>query len=121
MSKKNKVSSFAHTAQKTPRFPIPVPDINNMDDIGYFPDELLHDKISRLEGERTRLLELRLEPTPWEVELAYLRREQQIRKTRSERHDQYVKELSAQGDDGYFGSQFDATPATVNVSTRILN
>ena len=122
MSKKNKAMSFTHVPQKAaPRFPIPVPDINNMDDVGYFPDEVLHDKISRLESERTRLLELRLEPIPWEVELAYLRREQQIRKTRSERHDQYVKELSAQGDDGYYGSHYDATPATVNVSTRILN
>lgn len=122
MSKKNKATvAVTGTTQRTPRFPIPVPELNNMDDVGYYPDEVLHDKINRLESERGRLLELKLEPIPWEVELAYLRREQQIRKSRIEKHEQYVRELSAQGDDGFYTVSYDITPNNVNTSSRVLN
>jgi hypothetical protein len=62
-----------------------------------------------------------LEPIPWEVELAYLRREQQIRKARIEKHEQYVRELSAQGDDGFYTVSYDITPYNVNTSSRVLN
>jgi len=113
MTKKNK--NFTSVPSK--KFPITVPEVNNMDDIGYFSDEFLYEKINKLETERLQLLELKLEPTPWEVELAYLRREQQIRKTRSEKHEVYSKEFSNKGEDQFF----DASPRNINNSIQILN
>ena len=115
MSKKNK--SFS-VAQQNIKFPFPLPEVHNMDEIGYFVDELLHEKINKLEGERMRLLELKLEPTPWEVEIAYLRREQQIRKARSENHEKYQQNFSSKVDED---EVFDATPKNINSTFSVLN
>jgi len=83
MSKKNKNfnKDFGNEA----------PEVYNMDDIGYMSDEAIHDRGNRLENERNRLVSMGKDPYFWEVELAYLRREQQLRQTRADRHVEFVQ------------------------------
>jgi len=85
MSKKNKNFSrdFGNEA----------PEIYNMDDIGYMADEAIHDRANRLENERNRLSGMGRDPHFWEVEVAYLRREQQLRQTRAEKHAEFMKKF----------------------------
>lgn len=126
MSKKNKNTNHSQSSDelRTSKYPIPAPEVANMDDIGYYPDDLLSDRIGRLESERTRLLEMRYDPQLWEVELAYLRREQQIRTTRAERHESYMRDLILRGgdDEVSFNTEFGALVHSNVVSNpRILN
>lgn len=85
MSKKNKHFSknFGNEA----------PEIYSMDDIGYMADEAIHDRSSRLEFERNKLVSMNKDPYLWEVELAYLQREQIMRQTRAEKHAEYVRKF----------------------------
>jgi hypothetical protein len=89
MSKKNKPSK---------NFINETPDVYNMDDIGYMTDEAIHDRSQRLENERNRLLSMNKDAHLWEVEVAYLRREQQLRQTRSELHAEYMKKFVPQAE-----------------------
>ena len=59
------------------------PEVYNMDDIGYMSDEAIYDRAGRLENERNRLVASGRDTYLWEVELAYLRREQQLRRERA--------------------------------------
>lgn len=82
MSKKNKsIRNFGNEA----------PEVYNMDDIGYMADEAIHDRAQRLENERNRLVSMSRDPYLWEIELAYLRREQELRQTRANFHAEYLK------------------------------
>lgn len=98
MSKKNKHVNVSDE-MKTTRYPLALPEVNNMDDVGYYPDDLLTDKISRLENERTRLLDMKFDPRPWEVELAYLHREKELRNVRLEKHEVYMRDLYLRGEE----------------------
>lgn len=98
MSKKNK-SVATSDELKTNRYPIAMPEVNNMDEVGYYPDDLLTDKISRLESERSRLLDAKFDPRPWEVELAYLHREKDLRNVRLEKHEAYMRDLYLRGEE----------------------
>jgi len=84
MSKKNKLNK---------NFNNEAPEIFNTDDIGYMTDEALHDRSNRLEGERNRLVAMGRDPHLWEVEIAYLHREQQLRRTRAARHMEYIQKF----------------------------
>jgi hypothetical protein len=126
MSKnKNKNTNHNQSSEelRTSKYPLPVPEVANMDEIGYYPDDLLADRIGRLESERTRLLEMRYDPQLWEVELAYLRREQQIRTVRSERHEAYMRDLVLRSgeDEVSFNTEFGALQNNVVSNPRILN
>lgn len=67
-----------------------------MDDIGYMADEAIHDRANRLENERNRLSSMGKDPYLWEVEIAYLRREQQLRQTRAEKHIEFMQNFGHQ-------------------------
>lgn len=67
------------------------PEVYNMDDIGYMSDEAIHDRGSSLENEKNRLVAMGKDPYLWEVEMAYLRREQQLRQTRAARHAEFTQ------------------------------
>lgn len=62
------------------------PMITSIDEIALLSDEELSARVNRFEAERGRTRD----PYPWEVEIAYFRREQQIRKKRAEAHDQWL-------------------------------
>ena len=69
------------------------PDVHNMDDISYMIDESIHDYAGRLEFEREKLISTNRNPYLWEVELAYLHREMELRRTRFVAHAEFVKRL----------------------------
>lgn len=121
MSKKNKQAD--RDELKTTKYPMPFPDVNNMDDVGYYPDDLLADKISRLESERARLMDMKYDPHQWEVELAYLHREKQIRDIRLQRHDAYMRDLALRGSDEEFAyrTEFGPIARVSNNDFKLLN
>lgn len=107
MSKKSKKQSnsvenfqFDEMSYVTPRsmrrdnirYPVEVPQIVNMDDIARYLDDELYQKLTHLENDRNKVVDARLDPMLWEVEIAYLRREAGIRKTRRELHEAFLKE-----------------------------
>ena len=68
-------------------------EVCNMDNIGYMTAEMIHDRVVRLENNRNRLLSMGKNPYFLEVEIAYFRREQDIRRICSERHVEFTKRL----------------------------
>lgn len=75
------------------RYPIPEPDVIDMDAIGSMLDEDVLARLRSLEDDVNRLYEMGFTARPWEEEIAYIRREQQLRRTRREVHEAYVKRL----------------------------
>lgn len=105
MTKKNK----SHK-----NFNIELPEIYNMDDIGYMMDETLYDRVGRLESERSKLVSNGYDAKPWEVEVAYVQREQGIRKTRAEMHAEYVRKFQTPFDEIDFGNPNDNSCDSLN-------
>lgn len=64
-----------------------------MDALGAIPDEELINRLRGLEEDRGKVLDAHLDPKLWEEEVAYIRRELQIRRSRREAHDKYVRQL----------------------------
>jgi hypothetical protein len=119
MSKKNKSNQQNIEATFRGSKSFPAPEIVCMDDIGYFSDELLSERMSRLENEKNRVSDAKLDPVLWEVELAYLQREKQIRQTRAEKHEAYMRDFVARGGEVY-DSSFESQGSD-DVESRILN
>ena len=70
-----------------------LPEIITTDEIGYMTEDALRDRNNRLEMERNQLVASGKNSYLWEVELAYIQREQNIRRVRSEFHAEYVKKF----------------------------
>lgn len=73
-------------------YPVNLPVPVNMDEIAIMSDEEVFARAGSLENDRAKVLDHRLDPTPWEIEIAYYRREQGIRRLRREIHEVFVKE-----------------------------
>ena len=72
------------------------PDVANMDDLAVLSDEELAGRASRMEAERRRAASTMAELAPWEVEVAYIRREQQLREARAQAHTAYLATVGSQ-------------------------
>lgn len=70
------------------------PEVCCMDSLGYASDEHLYDYANHLESERNHMLSSNRDVYLWEVELAYIRREQGIRRLRPTFHAEYLRKLS---------------------------
>lgn len=122
MSKKNKNANGNDREEfRTTRYPFQFPEVVSMDEIGYYPDDLLSDRISRLEAERNKLLETRHDPRHWEVELAYLHREKQLRSIRAERHEAHVRSQILKGNDEELTMSSTFGPISVQNKTQLFN
>jgi len=73
-------------------YPAKFPDVTSMDVLAILSDEEVYSRVSCLESDRQKVVDFRLDPFRWEVEIAYLRREMSIRKTRREAHEAWLKE-----------------------------
>jgi len=91
LAKKSKKQDH-NVKQETHRKSEPRPDITNMDDIALLLDEDLMARISQLDEGRNRALGSGHDPYYWEVELAYHKREQGLRRVRREIHDRWSAE-----------------------------
>lgn len=68
-------------------------EIQNMDELGYMTDDALFDRTQKLTNERNKLASAGRDCLAWEVELAYLQREGQLRSARLEAHAEYCKKF----------------------------
>ena len=59
-------------------------------------DDELTSRLQTLESDRGKINDAGFDPTMWEVEVAYVRRELQIRRARRELHDQYMNSMREQ-------------------------
>lgn len=78
--------------EKSYREPAAVPDVVNMDDLAVMTDDVLLDRLRSLEASKERM-ESRADAKPWEVEVAYVRRELNQRRQRHQLHDDYLHNL----------------------------
>lgn len=75
------------------RFPVPIPEVINMDDIGNMIDEDMLVRLRSLEEDMGRVYEARMDTMLWEIEISYIKREQALRRHRRELHDRYMQEM----------------------------
>lgn len=86
MSKKNKNQN-----RNTPRADIFAPQMVDMDSLAYLSDLELDRRRSYLDEDKMKAIHSGVDPYAWEVELAYLQREFDIRRTRRSMHEQYLR------------------------------
>jgi hypothetical protein len=99
---KNKKSSQRQSQHETfhnhyvepqrPRYPVAVPEVINMDILAGMMDEDVYGRLNALEADRVKVVESRLDARPWEEEIAYIRREIQLRRGRREAHEAFIRE-----------------------------
>jgi len=88
------VSSQKHEHAIQSRYVVAGPEVFNMDDIAAMLDEDLYSHLNTMEDGRSKAYESRQDTRLWEEEIAYLRREIQLRRGRREAHEKYVAETS---------------------------
>jgi hypothetical protein len=69
---------------------VTLPDVVTIDDLGVMLDEDLIVRLRALEEGKNKGYEANVDLRPWEEEIAYIRREQQIRRTRRDAHAEWV-------------------------------
>ncbi len=98
-AKKSQQSTFNHNpfqVIKTHyRYPVPLPEMLNIDALATMSDDDLGSALRRLFDDRDKVIKSseRLDTRPWDEELAYIKREQQIRRARHEAHEKWIREL----------------------------
>lgn len=75
---------FSNAARS--RYTIPLPEVTTIDVLDVMLDEDLIARYRALDEERNKVFMSGLDSRPWEEELAYVRREQQIRQRRRDAH-----------------------------------
>lgn len=78
-------------ARRVVNYPVDFPERVSMDIIARYLDDELYSKLTRLEADRLKVIDARLDPSPWEIEIAYYRRETGIRKIRREIHEEFLR------------------------------
>lgn len=87
MAKKNKkVSDFNNSYSAIP-LPVPV----SMDSLAVYTDNDIRARAELMETEMARAVKNGMDAYPWQVELAYLQREYDIRRARTAAHDRYAR------------------------------
>lgn len=81
--------SFRQQQQR--RYPVPLPEVVSVDVLGTLLDEDLIVRLRALDEDRNKVFEARGDARPWEEEIAYVRREQQMRRARREKHQDFVR------------------------------
>lgn len=109
MSKKNKKSN---QQQNHSRPQIEAPYVVDMDALAYASDDDLRERFGYLNSTRDQALRMGVDPYLWEVELAYVQRENGIRESRRLAHEKYVR-LNPQEFDTY-DNNFDFESAEIN-------
>lgn len=75
------------------------PAIVDTDTLGTMSDDELVTRHRTIDEDRLKVIGMGADPRPWEDELAYSRREMQIRRSRREAHDKYVRQLEREYQD----------------------
>jgi len=95
-------STQQYMRQETQIFPAVVPNIVSYDELAVMSDDDVIGRLRVLEDDRNKVLNASMDPRLWENELAYIKRELQIRRSRREAHDEYCYALEREyGTDQY--------------------
>jgi hypothetical protein len=70
----------------------------SVDVLGAMLDEDIVVRLRVLEEDRAKVIEARGDTRPWEEEVAYVRREQQMRRVRRDSHSDYVRKATEEFD-----------------------
>lgn len=92
------------------RYTIPLPEIATIDVLDVMLDEDLLARYRALDEDRNKVMSSGLDTRPWEEELAYVRREQQVRLRRRDAHSRYESVLRGErntSEDGLPAGDFD--------------
>lgn len=100
------VAPSAETASRV-QYPFAVPHPINMDEIAVMADDQLYSLQQQFENERQKILDARLDPYFWEIELAYLRRELHIRRLRRDAHEVYLQKNASLLEEEYFLPEYE--------------
>jgi hypothetical protein len=73
-----------------------LPQVLNMDAIAVMADDELFGTLSALDNALQRVFAEYGDTKPWEVEIAYVRRELQVRRLRREKHNQYMENIETE-------------------------
>lgn len=73
--------------------PVPLPDVINVDVLAMMSEVDLIARLRSLEEARLKAYNAQLELRPWEEEIAYVKREQQIRRIRHDKYEEYLREV----------------------------
>ncbi len=87
-----------------------LPEIVTIDALATMPDEDLIGRLRALEEEKSKAYEAHVDVRSWEEEIAYIRREQQIRRTRRDAQMEYNRKVEsefAQSEAGLPAGDFD--------------
>ena len=94
---------YEHTTYQR-QYPVQLPEQLIIDDIAMMSDEELTSQVRTLEKDREVVLDARLDPRPWEEEVAYIRREQQIRRYRRDAHFNWMSSQTTDVDNIQFNA-----------------
>lgn len=81
-------SSFRNSS----RYPVSLPEVVSLDVLGAMLDEDLIARLRALSEGVRAVFESGLDLRPWETEIAYVRREMQLREGRRGRHERWLRE-----------------------------
>lgn len=92
MAQKTRRDNGLASFRNAQRYPISLPETVSIDVLGNMLDEDLIARLRTMHDGARIVSESLLDPRPWEVEIAYVRREMQLRSGRRERHDRWVRD-----------------------------
>lgn len=90
---RNRSEASNYNATRPNRFALQAPDIVDIDALGTMLDEDLIVRLRSLEDEKGKVYEAHQDTRPWEEEIAYVRREQQVRRIRRDNHQDYLRRV----------------------------
>lgn len=70
---------------------IALPEVITIDALGTMLDEDLIVRLRTLDEDKNKAYDSHVDARPWEEEIAYIRREQQLRRVRRDSHQEYVR------------------------------
>lgn len=82
-------SSAVHAHRRST---VSIPEVVTIDVLNLMLDEDLISRLRALDEDRNKVIEERGETRPWDEEIAYVRREQQLRRTRREAHMEFLRQ-----------------------------
>lgn len=91
MAKKNKKSSDFNNNNNSYSATIQQPTIVSSDELAVYSDGDIRSRVELMESEMARAAKLGVDTYLWQVELAYLQREYDIRRARAAAHDRYLR------------------------------
>ena len=76
------------------RYPVSVPEVVNMDALSVISDDDLSNRAQAITSDRAKVIDSGNDPLLWEIELCYTQREFQMRRSRREMHEKFMKDQS---------------------------